>query len=105
MKRDYIQEQKYIRAKKKLYSIKGVYWHIAVYFMVNTFISTAKVLDEINKGKSFNDAFFEFETFGLWFVWGFGLSIHVVTIFGKNIFFGKDWEERKLQEFMNNDRL
>lgn len=36
--------------------------------------------------------------------WGIGLVFHAMTAFGVIPFFGSDWEERKLKEFMEKDR-
>lgn len=100
MKQEFIKEQKYLDAKKQVQNIKGVYWHLVTYIVINCFISIAKVIDEMDKGKNFNEAFFEFETFGLWLVWAVALALHAFTIFGKNLFLGKDWEKRKIKQLM-----
>tara|TARA_B110000211_G_scaffold181902_1_gene205873 strand:+ start:436 stop:567 length:132 start_codon:yes stop_codon:yes gene_type:complete len=40
MKSDnYLEEQKYIRAKKRVQELKGYYWHLAVYIAINLFLS------------------------------------------------------------------
>jgi len=41
----------------------------------------------------------------LWaaFGWGLGLAFKAIKVFGMNPFFGKDWEERKIREFMKED--
>ena len=41
----------------------------------------------------------------LWaaFGWGIGLVFHAVKVFGLNPFFGKNWEERKIKEYMQED--
>ncbi|MBT8188621.1 MAG: 2TM domain-containing protein, partial [Croceitalea sp.] len=34
--------------------------------------------------------------------WGIGLIAHGLNAFGYNPILGKDWEERKIKEFMNS---
>lgn len=42
----------------------------------------------------------------LWaaFGWGIGIVFHAVGVFQWNPFFNKDWEERKIKEFMDQDK-
>ena len=45
-----------------------------------------------------------------WFLWvvfgvGLGISIRAFKLFGINGLLGRDWEERKIQEYMNEDRF
>ena len=46
MEDKYIEEQKYIRAKKKVKAIKGFYIHFMVYLMVNGFILLSRALSD-----------------------------------------------------------
>ena len=101
---DYSKEERYIRAKKKVEKIKGFYWHLASYLGVNMFLSIGKITGEISHGKTFTEAFWDFGTFAIWFFWGIGLFFHAMGVFGPNIFFGKDWEQRKMNEFMDEDK-
>ena len=42
----------------------------------------------------------------LWVVFGVGISIffRAIKLFNLNPFMGKDWEERKIKEFMKEDK-
>ena len=42
----------------------------------------------------------------LWaaFGWGIGLFFQAIKTFNLNPFFGKDWEERKIREYMDKER-
>ncbi len=100
----YIEEDRYIRAKKKIEKLKGFYWHLAFYLGVNLFISISKIVSDLSEGKTFIEAFWDFGTFAVWFFWGIGIFFHAMGVFGQNIFFGKDWEERKIDEFMEEDK-
>ena len=37
--------------------------------------------------------------------WGLGILGHASATFEWNLLFGKDWEERQIKKFMNNDNL
>lgn len=43
----------------------------------------------------------------LWVVFGVGLSlaIRAFKVYGLNGFMGRDWEERKIKQFMDEDRF
>lgn len=92
------------RVKKRVEELKGFYIHFAVYVMVNTFISTMKVVRNLGDGEGFNEAFWDFGTFAVWLFWGIGLFFHGVKVFSYNPFFGKDWEKRQIQKYMDKDR-
>ncbi len=98
------EREKLRRAKKRLADLKGYYGHLTAYIAVNTFISVAKIIGNWNNGESFSEAFFEFETFAVWIFWGIGLFFHTVKIFSLNPLFGKDWEERQIRKFMEEDK-
>ena len=36
--------------------------------------------------------------------WGFGVIMHGMEAYGYNPLLGKDWEERKINEYMNDKR-
>ncbi|NNM18010.1 MAG: 2TM domain-containing protein, partial [Croceitalea sp.] len=42
----------------------------------------------------------------LWaaFGWGIGIFFHAINTFNLNPFFGRNWEKRKIQEFMEKDQ-
>ena len=96
--------EKLDRAKKRVEKIKGFYIHLTVYVLVNTFISATKIIGNMGDGESFNDAFWDFGTFAVWFFWGIGLFFHGLKVFSYNPFFGKDWEEKQIQKYMDKDK-
>lgn len=105
MEKDYTQEHKYLIAKKRVEKIKGFYVHLAVYIGVNIFISCVIVFGLMNDGENFSEAITNFGIFSTWIFWGIGVFFHWVGVFGSTIFFAKDWEERKIKEYMDNDRF
>lgn len=90
------KEEAYLRAQKKVKAIIGFYWHLASYVIVNIFII---ILITSNGVKLFS-----FGTFSTAFFWGIGLAFHFMGVFGPDFLFGKHWEERKIKEFMENDK-
>ena len=92
---------KYKKAKKKVKEIKDFYTHLTVYIIVNTVLLFVHIgifqngLShlEIPKWSMFTTPFF----------WGIGLFFHGVHVFKDNIPFLKDWEERKISEYMEKE--
>lgn len=91
MKQDYTNEQQYIKAKKRVKDIKGFYIHFALY------IATIPITIIVNLLFVPSFHFFWLSIFG----WGVAIVLHWLTVFGfKNIGFGKDWEEKKIKEII-----
>ena len=95
----YEREEAYIRAKKKLDKLVGFYWHLAAYVVVNLFLIIL-----IGFNRDAGESFWSFPTFATAFFWGIGLAFHFLGVFGPNFMFGKDWEKKKIKEFMDKDR-
>jgi 2TM domain len=93
------KEEAFLRAKKKFDKLKGFYWHLASYVVVNMFliIMVTTHLDE-------NESFWQFNTFATAIFWGIGLAFHAMGVFGPDLIFGKDWENRKINEYMDKDK-
>lgn len=93
------EEDAYLRAKKKLEKIVGFYWHLAAYVVVNIFLITMIIINSDP-----DESIWNFGTFATAFFWGIGLVFHFLGVFGPNFLFGKNWEERKIKEFMDKDK-
>ena len=91
------------RALLRINELKGFYIHLAVYIVINSFISVNKVLRNMYNGETFEQAFLDFGTFAIWFFWGIGLAFHAMKVFSFNPFFGKDWEERQIKKYMEKE--
>lgn len=103
---NYIKEQQYLKAKKRVKDIKGFYSHFAVYIVVNLFISGIILYGLTNEGDyKFSEAIVHFGVYSTWLFWGIGLFFHWLGVFGFKNFFGKEWEERKIKEMMNQDDM
>ena len=90
MKTDYINDNnKYLRAKKRVEEIKGFYGNLIAYCVVIPFLIF------INYRTGWGHKWFFYPMFG----WGIGVVIQGFIVFG----YGSDWEERKIREFMKKD--
>lgn len=92
------------RAKEKVEELKGFYGHLFAYIGVNTMITVIKIVRNLGEGETFAEALFDFGTFAIWFFWGIGLFFHGVKVFNFNPFFGKNWEKRQIQKYMDESR-
>ncbi|MEM6721770.1 MAG: 2TM domain-containing protein [Bacteroidota bacterium] len=97
--KDYKKEEAYMRARKKVEKLKGFYGHFGSYVIVNVFIL---VLIAINLDEG--ESIWQFSHFSTAFFWGIGLAFHAASIFGPDFLLGRKWEERKIQEYMSNNR-
>ncbi|TVZ55154.1 2TM domain-containing protein [Lutibacter sp. Hel_I_33_5] len=96
------QEQKLIRAKKKVASLKGYYFHLAIFIVVNSLIIFSKVTRNLENGETLEEAIYDINTFGTLFLWGVPMLLHTFKITGFGFFFGKKWEEKKINEYLND---
>lgn len=97
---DFTSNERYNLAYKHVKRIKGFYSHALVYVLVNAFI----IISSYNRSLFGTEVFFRWETFATALFWGIGLLAHGLSVFGRNLFFGQNWEEKKIQEFMEKDK-
>lgn len=97
---NYNPDDRYNLAYKRVKRIKGFYVHALAYVLVNLFI----IASNFDKNWFDTGAVFRWETFSTALFWGIGLLAHGLSVFGRNIFFGQNWEERKIQEFMDKEK-
>ena len=96
-------ENKLLKAKLRVEEIKKFYKHLTIYVLVNLFLTfvwkfSFKIFGNFIVSNQFDvDGF---EHIPIWLLWGLFLVLHGLKTFGYLTFFGKDWEERKIKEFM-----
>ncbi|TLP71252.1 2TM domain-containing protein [Maribacter sp. ACAM166] len=85
---------KYSRAKDRVNEIKNFYGKVAS--AIFTIVIVASINYYLNEWRY---AWF------LWVVFGLAISLffQALKIFNLNPFMGRGWEERKIQEFMNEE--
>jgi len=87
-----ITENRYQRAKEKVEKMKGFYTHATIYCIFVVFFIWLNW-----RSGGFPWAIFPIAG------WGLGLLGHATDTFGFNLFFGKDWERRKIKEIMRKE--
>jgi len=85
------QDIEYQRAKERVTALRSFYVHLAVYLVVNLLLLMINLLVSPST---------------LWFIWpllgwGIGIALHAFFVFGQKRILGAEWEERKIQEIMD----
>ena len=88
-----INTLRYKKAQKRLKEIKDFYMNLTAYCVV------IPALAIINLLTSPGYLWFLFSLVG----WGVGVVLHAAHVFGPKLIFGKDWEKRKIKEFMQDE--
>jgi hypothetical protein len=99
------QSEKYARALKSVSEIKKFYKHLVFYLLINFLFIGRRIYSDISQGDSFLEAFTDIDNYNFFFWWGVFLIFHAVKVFSFPNLFNKDWEERKVKEYMNKKDL
>jgi hypothetical protein len=89
-----VEDDRYRAAKSRVAQLRGFYVHLTTFIVVNLFLLVLNLLTDADN---------------LWFYWvllgwGIGLVAHALQVYGSFTIFGKDWEERKVQEYLKRDQ-
>ena len=87
-------DERYFKAKERVEEIKGFYGNLTAYIIVNLMLFVLNLLTTPGH---------------LWFYWpllgwGIGVLFHGIKVFNYMPFFGKDWEENKIQELIDKEK-
>ncbi len=98
---EHFDKDKYERAKKQMEEIKGFYTHLVVYLVINIalFLVNIGLFNKGWMGVEFNG----WAIFSTPFFWGIGLVAHGLYVFQHKFRFFKDWEERKIKQYMDEE--
>jgi len=88
------KDNKYFNAKKKVAEMKKFYTSLMMYVIIISFLAGVNYYSN-----QWKNMWFLWAAFG----WGIGLFFHGIKVFNWNPFYGKDWEETKIKEFMEKD--
>lgn len=85
--------ERYQRAQKQVEEIKGFYGHLFSFVLVILFLAFINL---------------KYTPRNLWFFWpllgwGIGLLFHGLKAFNYTPFLGKNWEEKKIKQFMEEE--
>ncbi|VXC13569.1 Histidine kinase [Flavobacterium sp. 9AF] len=86
--------ERYQRAQKKVKEIKSFYSNLITYLIVISFLAF------INLRYSPKHLWFIYPMLG----WGLGVFLQAMKVFNFLPFFNKDWEEKKIKQFMEEER-
>ena len=86
-------DDSYMRALNHVDELKGFYYSLISYCLVIPF------LIYINYKTSWGFQWFWFPMFG----WGIGIAIQAFRVFVNDGAFGRNWEKRKMEEYMKNE--
>ncbi|MFT5437053.1 MAG: hypothetical protein ACI840_001705 [Ulvibacter sp.] len=92
----------YLKAKKKIEALKGLYGHISVYVILNSLM----ILFNANVFSSQAIDFSDFRSYFTAIMWGVGLFFHALYVFFNFKFtsnFIKRWEDKKIQEILDKE--
>lgn len=83
----------YQRAKERVTKLRGFYIHLAVYFVINLLLFLINIIGSPTT---------------LWFFWpllgwGIAVAIHAFVVFVLGGRIGAEWEEKKIQEIMEEE--
>jgi hypothetical protein len=84
----------YEAVRARVHEIKSFYSHVLVFLFINSIL----ILEN-----------FLIMSHNLWFyypllAWGALLAVHALSTFGGALFFGRDWEEKKIQQMLTKER-
>jgi RsiW-degrading membrane proteinase PrsW (M82 family) len=86
-------DENYERAKKRVNQLKGFYTSLIVYIVVIIFLAVVNYLTSP----------------GAWwflivaFIWGIFIVAQGISIYRKRGLFSKEWEDKKIKEYMEED--
>ncbi|WP_294960858.1 2TM domain-containing protein [uncultured Flavobacterium sp.] len=102
---EYTDDPNYNAAYRRVRRLKRFYSHLKIYIIVNIIIIVSSLTRDKFTGVMVMDlsGLLESRTYSTAFFWGIGLLAHALSVFGADWFFGSDWEQRKIQKYMEKD--
>jgi len=88
----FLEDKRYQKDKEQVEAVKGFYGNLISYCVV------LPVLAILNYSTT-SFPWVLFPAVG----WGFGVALHGMEVFGYNPLLGKNWEERKIQKYMDDE--
>jgi len=86
-------DDSYVRARKHVEEVKEFYYSLISYIIIIPFLAF------INYWTSWHYQWFWWPMLG----WGIGLLFHAYKVYVNDGMFGRNWERRKIEEFMRED--
>lgn len=101
------EEKKLIKARRRVEEIKCFYKHLTAYLIVNLFLTfiinyfdvTVKIFEGLEMSNEVTGSVFA--RYPVWIIWGVILLIDAIRVFIFPKALGRGWQDRKIEEFMN----
>ena len=90
---------RYQEALKRVKKIKNFYSHLVVFVVINLMIMIVN-MQELDPGESY----FKLHNFFTLLAWGVGLLAHALSVFLPSALLGKNWEEKKIKQLMEQEK-
>jgi hypothetical protein len=87
------ENERYKRAKQRVESLKSFYIHVLVYIFVNIWLFV------INLITAPGEWWFYWPLIG----WGIGLTAHGIGVLAGEGWMGREWEDRKIREALDQE--
>lgn len=102
-RKEFENEEHFEIAYKKVKRIKGFYSHLKVYIIVNIIIIISNLNRDFIGSRFEGNGLLDWHTYSTALYWGIALVIHAFTVFGPDLFFNNDWEEKKIRKYMEKE--
>lgn len=100
---EFSTDESYNAAYTKVKRLRRFYSHLRIYLIVNFIIIIANLNRHIFTLDIQQSGLLQWETYSTAFFWGIGLAAHAASVFGRDFFFSEDWEQRKIQKYMEKE--
>lgn len=88
------KEEKFLRARQRVQELRKYYMSLISFVLINALL--AGINYYVNQ---WSYMWFLWVTF----FWGIGLVFETAKVFGLQFMFGKDWESRKIKQYMEEE--
>jgi len=94
METNYTEAERYFQAQKRVKEIREFYEHLTVYILCNPIVVVVNLMTSPGY------------LWCLWSIvgWGIAIALHGFKVFNYPPFFSKEWEERKIKEFIDKEK-
>ncbi len=93
--KNFEEQKRYERARERVDELKKFYNNLISYVLVIGFLSVINYYQN-----EWHYPWFLWPAFG----WGIGLAFHAVKAYRINPMFNKDWEDRKIRKYMEEEQ-
>lgn len=98
MENNSIEEQRYIRAKKRLDNLKLFYIHLLGYIILVVLLSyNLYIMEGTHK------EFFKWFDITIMIAWTVFIVLHWWRVFKGKLFFKTNWEDKKIRQYMEEE--